>query len=82
MKTVDGYTQCIDNKEHAVNAIIRLANKYKGELNLMCIGPLTNIGLALRLDPTLASKIKTITVMGGTSGCVGNMTLCTEFNFR
>ena len=30
MKTLKGYTECVDNKEHAVNAIIRLANQYKG----------------------------------------------------
>jgi len=65
MSSIKGYTQCIDKKEHAVNAIIRLANKYKGKLNLICIGPLTNIGLAVRMDPSLPSKVNTITIMGG-----------------
>lgn len=82
MKKIKGYSQCIDKKEHAVNALVRYADKYKGQLNLMAIGPLTNIALAVRLDPTFASKVKTITIMGGTSNALGNMTLSTEFNFR
>ena len=63
-------------------AIIKMANKYKGELNLICIGPNTNIAVAFKLDPTLPSKIKKITMMGGTCYGIGNMTLSTEFNFR
>lgn len=82
MEKIKGYEDCIDKKEHAVNALIRYANQFPKKLNLMCIGPLTNIALAVRLDPEFASKIKTITIMGGTSNALGNMTLSTEFNFR
>jgi purine nucleosidase len=82
MKDIKGYTDCIDTKEHAVNALIRYADKHPNELNLIAIGPLTNIALAIRLDPTFPSKVKSITIMGGTSNALGNMTLSTEFNFR
>ena len=82
MKDIKGYTDCIDSKEHAVNALIRYADKYPKQLNLICIGPLTNIALAVRLDPAFPTKIKSITIMGGTSNALGNMTLSTEFNFR
>lgn len=59
-------------KEHAVNALIRLANTYPGELTLVAIGPLTNLALATRLDPTLPQKFKRLVVMGGTIRGTGN----------
>lgn len=82
MKDIKGYTDCIDHKEHASNALVRYANENPGKLNLMAIGPLTNLALACRLDPTFASKVKTLTIMGGTSNGPGNITMNTEFNFR
>lgn len=41
------------SSEHAVHALIRLANESPGELTLVAIGPLTNIALTTRLDPGL-----------------------------
>jgi len=82
VKTIKGYTECIDHKEHGSVAIVRLANEFPGDLNLICIGPLTNIAVALKLDPELATKVKSITIMGGTSRGAGNVTLSTECNFR
>ena len=35
------------------------------DLTLVPIGPLTNIATALRLDPTLPSRIKEMSIMGG-----------------
>ena len=36
-----------------------------GELELFCLGPLTNVALALRMDPGLGQKLKHCYVMGG-----------------
>ena len=36
-----------------------------GEVTLVTLGPLTNIALALRLDPDLGAKVKEIITMGG-----------------
>lgn len=58
--------------EHAVNALIRLANQQPGELTLAAIGPLTNIALATRLDSELPRKFKRLVVMGGTIRGTGN----------
>jgi purine nucleosidase len=66
--------------EHAVNALIRLANESPGELTLVAIGPLTNVAMATRLDPTLPQKYERLVVMGGTIRGTGNVTTAAEFN--
>ena len=68
--------------EHAVHALIRLANEAPGELTLVAIGPLTNIALATRLDPGLPRKYKRLVVMGGAIHTQGNSwERAAEFNF-
>jgi purine nucleosidase len=66
--------------EHAVSALIRLANEAPGELTLVAIGPLTNLALATRLDPTLPEKYERLVVMGGAIRGTGNVTTAAEFN--
>jgi purine nucleosidase len=57
---------------HAALALIELANAHPGELTLVALGPLTNLALALRLDPGLPSKFKAFTWMGGNYRGQGN----------
>jgi len=67
--------------EHAIAALIRLVNQYPGELTLLTLGPLTNVALALRIDPSLPSKIKQLVWMGGTMRAQGNTQMVTaEWN--
>ena len=66
--------------EHAVNALVRLANASPGELTLVAIGPLTNLALATRLDQALPNKYKRLVVMGGSIRGMGNATPAAEFN--
>jgi purine nucleosidase len=66
--------------EHAVHALIRLANASPGELALIALGPLTNLALATRLDPTLPEKYERLVVMGGAIRGTGNVTPAAEFN--
>jgi len=67
-------------KGHAVEALIKAANAAPGQINLVTLGPLSNIAMALSLDPTLADKIAQCYVMGGTAATVGNITPAAEFN--
>lgn len=67
--------------EHAVQALIRMADEAPGELTLAAIGPLTNVAMAVRLDPELPSKYKNLVVMGGAIRGMGNATPAAEFNF-
>lgn len=67
--------------EHAVNALVRMANDSPGELTLVAIGPLTNVAMATRLDPSLPEKYKRLVVMGGAIRAMGNTkNVSTEFN--
>ena len=66
--------------EHAALAILRLSHEYSGRLLLVALGPLTNIALALKLDPTLPQRIARFVVMGGAVTGHGNITPAAEFN--
>ena len=66
-------------EERAWDALYREAEKYKGELVLIAIGPLTNIGIALAKYKELPSLLKKIVIMGG-SAAYGNITPAAEFN--
>ncbi len=68
-------------EEHAALALIRLGKENPGELELIAIGPLTNLALALRLDPELPSRYKKLVIMGGAMYAQGNTSnLPAEFN--
>lgn len=66
--------------EHAALAILRLSHQYAGRLLLVALGPLTNLALALRLDPTLPGRVGRLVVMGGAVTAHGNITPAAEFN--
>lgn len=66
--------------EHAALAILRLSHQYAGKLLLVALGPLTNLALALKLDPTLPQRVGRFLVMGGAINGHGNITPQAEFN--
>jgi inosine-uridine nucleoside N-ribohydrolase len=64
----------------AVELIRSIVRKNPGEITIVAVGPLTNIATVLKTDPSIATLIKEIVVMGGSlSG--GNITPSAEFNF-
>ncbi len=65
--------------EPAPEFIRTTVRKHPGEITLITIGPLTNVAMALDLDPDLHNMIPRIVMMGGSlSG--GNITPAAEFN--
>ena len=62
----------LPEEEHAASAIVRLARERPGELTLVALAPLTNLALALRLDPTLPQRVARLVVMGGAVTGRGN----------
>ncbi|GAB1820549.1 nucleoside hydrolase [Herbidospora sp. RD11066] len=51
--------------ETAAELLVRLGREQPGELDLLALGPLTNLGLALRLDPDLFTRYRKVVLMGG-----------------
>ena len=70
------------SSEHAALAILRLSHEHAGRLLLVALGPLTNLALALKLDPTLPGRIARLVVMGGAVTGHGNITPAAEFNIH
>jgi purine nucleosidase len=58
--------------EPAALALLRLTRERPGELTLVALAPLTNLALALRLDPGLPQRVKRLVVMGGAATGQGN----------
>lgn len=68
-------------KEHAAMALVRMVNENPDVYTLVAIGPLTNIAVALKLDPALPHKIKRFVDMGGAVTAHGNTpNVSAEFN--
>ncbi len=57
---------------NAVDFIIRTVHKYPHEVTLLTIGPLTNVAIAMREDPSIVPLIKRIVFMGGQIDVAGN----------
>lgn len=66
--------------EHAADFIIRMIHEYPNEIVLVPVGPLTNIALALKKDPTIVKKVKQVVIMGGAAHVVGNVSPAAEAN--
>lgn len=64
---------------HAASAIIKLATEHS-PLNIVTLGPLTNLALALMIDSTLHERLGRVVVMGGAVHAKGNITPVAEYN--
>ncbi len=63
----------------AVDAIIAAAREHPG-LEIITLGPLTNLAMALEREPRLPAWVSRCLVMGGAPACEGNVTPAAEFN--
>jgi purine nucleosidase len=63
----------------AVDAMVRIIEANPG-IELITLGPLTNLALALRQAPGLAAHVSRCVVMGGAPCCEGNVTPTAEYN--
>jgi purine nucleosidase len=64
----------------AAELLVELAHANAGELRVIATGPLTNLALALRLEPRLPGLVRDVTVMGGAVRVPGNVTAHAEAN--
>ncbi len=61
---VEGEPHIKPIEESAAEFIVRMVHKYPGEVVIWAGGPMTNIALALRLDPQVATLAKELVLMG------------------
>lgn len=70
----------IPEPRNAAELLIELSHQHAGDLDIVAIGPLTNIARALDIDPSLPQRIRTLVVMGGAVWVPGNITPTAEAN--
>jgi inosine-uridine nucleoside N-ribohydrolase len=66
----------------AAQFIIEQVMAAPGEITLVPVGPLTNIALALRLEPRITQHLDEVVIMGGNALCPGNATPAAEANIH
>ncbi len=70
----------LPESKHAVDAILELIENNPEEIEIVTIGPVTNIALALLKAPETMKKVKHIYTMGTSGFGPGNTTPVAEFN--
>ena len=68
------------SSENAVDAMLSCARNNPGQVELITLGPLTNVAAALFKDPDGYHCLKSITIMGGALRMPGNWSPVAEFN--
>lgn len=69
----------------ALDFIVSTVMQNPGQITILALGPLTNIAMALRMEPDFAQNVKQLVIMGGAIAILpdggGNQTPNAEFNF-
>ena len=68
------------SKLDAAQFIINEINENSGNINLVAVGPLTNIANSIKQDPSIANKVNSLLIMGGSWLAGGNITPVAEAN--
>lgn len=76
-----GYEVARLHHQHASERIISdEVRTAPDEVTLLCLGPLTNVALALKCDPELSNMVSRIVIAGGSVAAGGNITPAAELN--
>lgn len=64
----------------AAELIVERVMASPGQISLIAVGPLTNLALAVRLEPLIAPNVRELVIMGGAATVPGNATPVAESN--
>ncbi|XP_076931118.1 putative uridine nucleosidase 2 [Bidens hawaiensis] len=67
-------------EKSAAEYLVEQAKLYPGQITVVALGPLTNIALAVKLDPMFAKNIGQIVLLGGAFLVNGNVNPASEAN--
>ncbi|XP_055306455.1 nucleoside hydrolase-like [Sitodiplosis mosellana] len=68
-------------RKRAIEIIRDLVMEHPNEITLICVGPLTNIALAIKSFSEIKTNIKEAMVLGGNHQGIGSIKPCADFNF-
>lgn len=67
-------------RRRAAEFLVDQVLRAPGEITIVALGPLTNLALALHLEPAIATAVARVVVMGGAFRSPGNVTPAAEAN--
>ena len=76
-----GYDAEPADRIDAAKLLNDLAGEHPGDIVLLCLGPLTNLHRAMRLNPNLPSQLREIVILGGWVSGGGDISPAADFNF-
>ncbi|MBK5224545.1 MAG: nucleoside hydrolase [Acidimicrobiia bacterium] len=68
------------DRRNAAQHLVDTVLDRPGSVTLVAIGPLTNLALALHLEPAIATAVAGVVMMGGAATVAGNVTPAAEAN--
>ena len=66
--------------QHGSDFLIEKIMSKPGKIDLVCIGPLTNVAVAIRKEPRIIQEVREVVIMSGAIRHHGNATPSAEFN--
>jgi uridine nucleosidase len=70
------------DSRRAAQFIVDTVMANPGQFTLVPLGPLTNVALAVSLEPRIAERVKEVVLMGGAANAQGNASAVAEANIR
>ena len=67
-------------QQQAVQRLLAMVEKYRQDLTIIALGPLTNLARAVEQAPDTMRQLGRLVIMGGAIGVPGNVTPVAEFN--
>jgi inosine-uridine nucleoside N-ribohydrolase len=78
---VDPQVPELHHRREAARLIVELVREHPQNVRIVTLGPLTNIAMALELEPQLPTLLGGLLVCGGAMAAGGDVTATAEFNF-